>query len=214
MSIAADCGGGVCVRAQRPGRLRVFRCQQPAGGSRCGGSDRVSFGTYVVSIPNGSRSVSLPVSGGIFADNEHALTLRNGVLVSSRRVTGAELQGAFNAAGELIGAFTAGALSATQSREAQIEAETELLRARQAYEQLLASGASPRPESSLTGGNSEGFVAGVFGPLPRAIGSQAEVPQQQRERETPTPTPTPTPGEAPSRPGGVETTEGSSGTRP
>ncbi|AQR61650.1 hypothetical protein BZG35_08290 [Brevundimonas sp. LM2] len=186
-SSACGAGAGVCVRAPRPGRLRVYRCEsapeRPAPAS-CGRETGILLGTYAMTVPNGAPSVAVPVQGGVFADTDHTLTLSNGMLTGYRSVRGNELEGLATSAGNLLTGIAKGALDGLTSDRGLIEAETARITAQTAQLEALAKrdalpvpgstpATRPTPEAALREGP---FQVTLFGPVEAAFGSGSAIP--------------------------------------
>lgn len=211
---SANCKGSICVRAPRPGRLRVFRCLgdtvPPTACSASSGG--VLVATFRANIPNDAPSSSIPVYGGVFADVTHTLVLSNGVLQSHKSVRSNELEGLVTSVGNLLGGIVKGVVDGVSGEQQIIEAQTKRINAQTARLEAQAKLDDASKDSNQNGTSdptgmesalSESAVwVGLFGPAEvKLIEASSEVPspttpqqssgtQQQTQPQRTTPPPT------------------------
>lgn len=152
---AGACAIGVCVRAARPGRLRLYR-------------NGVLVGAYQASIPNRAPRTVIPVQGGVFANRSVKIEFDNGLPVQVQAHGGNELEGAVTAAVDTVASFGTATVDRVRGRTALYNDDTARIRARAQRAQALrteaagqvpdapaapgaGSGQNPAPSSQQSG---------------------------------------------------------------
>lgn len=183
-----DCGRGVCVRAARPGRLRVWRCGAPvtaqnrnerapaaapaSSDATCGSSNGVLIGSYALAIPNDGPSVFIPVQGGVFADTNHAISLRNGMVREYRTVRASELEGFGTSAVGFVTAQARAVASGLETETARVRSQIALTNARadlvraQRGLNSARTGGSEEPAAPVANGDGEASQSQNQAPAP------------------------------------------------
>lgn len=185
------CVEGVCVRAPRPGRFRLYR-------------DGVLVGAYQASIPNRAPRTVIPIQGGVFADRTVQVQFDNGMPTQVHRDGGNEIEGGVTSVVGGVTAFFTATANNIQGETARMNADTNRIRARAQRAEALraeaagavpaaASASSDQSNNSQSSGQSS---AGQTTDQSNSGAAPAPSAGQQRRTEPSNGAPNPEPGAA------------------
>jgi hypothetical protein len=150
--------GGRLIQQDAPAPQPLAQPQRTD--SACGRADGILVGAWSLSIPNDGPSVALPVEGGIFADTNHTLALRDGMVSEYRTTRASELEGFGTSAVGLVTAQARAVASGLQTERQRVEAQTALARERinlvDAQRDLEAARTGAAPDNSAAGAGEQG----------------------------------------------------------
>jgi hypothetical protein len=152
----AACGGNLCVRGKRPGRLMVWRCgdlaafdataSKPLPYAACSRDSAILVSTLAISIPNAGPSIPLNLAGGVFADRTHTVVLEKGIVTEYKLTSNSEIEGFGTSAVGFVTAQVQAVANGLQSDTARVKAQTalvkeqvELVKAQKALKQAQSS---------------------------------------------------------------------------